>query len=403
MSIAKPDKAPHLPELDGIRGLAILGVLCSHIAGMGGVLNIISPAAWEKVALRAAIPLWGGVDLFFVLSGFLITGILLRTKRSKSYFSSFYARRMLRIFPIYYLTLILSLFVGIYFGEVGRQLPVWTSEKVSYFLYLQNWPIFWHGDKTMGSVWGVYWSLAVEEQFYFAWPLLIFLCSEKNVMRICVLAIPCAIVLRIYLCCTYFGGQFGLLQLTSSRVDGLLMGAICATYMHFRKKPLPMSWIAAIGAAGAVIMAVIAVADTKELVETGRWMGMVGSTGFALLSMALVAASQHPLPWLKRCITLSWLRSAGKYSYGMYVYHILVIFAMRRYLINGRIATHGAGIPYGAPIKILAFCAEIFVVYLAARFSYELVETRFLRLKSHFEPVAAAARNSAAEQSLAIG
>ena len=101
-----------MPELDGIRGLAILGVLCSHIAVLGGIISAELPSLPERLLLYAMVPMWGGVDLFFVLSGFLITGILLRTKTSNNYFSSFYTRRVLRIFPIYYLTLILSLIVG---------------------------------------------------------------------------------------------------------------------------------------------------------------------------------------------------------------------------------------------------------------------------------------------------
>ena len=136
-----------MPELDGIRGLAILGVLCSHVVGLSGILNGNSPSLLEKLLSHAAVPMWGGVDLFFVLSGFLITGILLRTKTSKNYFSSFYTRRVLRIFPIYYLALTLSLIAGRFSANIAGMLPPWSSWRLSYFFYLQNWPIFWHGEK----------------------------------------------------------------------------------------------------------------------------------------------------------------------------------------------------------------------------------------------------------------
>jgi len=403
MLAVRRDQARHLPELDGIRGLAILGVLCSHLAGMGGILNVNSPARWEKVLLHIAVPLWGGVDLFFVLSGFLITGILLRTKESKNYFSSFYMRRMLRIFPIYYLVLTSCVVLSHFLGALNNLLPAWVSWKVAYFLYLQNWPVFWHGEKTMSGVWGVYWSLAVEEQFYFVWPLIIFLSSEKTMWRICALGVPCAIAFRIFMYYAYFGDQFGLLQLTSSRVDGLMMGSICAIYMYTRKKPLPMGWIAAGGLAGAIIIGSIAIWDRVELVATGKWMGLIGSTAFALLSLALVGASQHPLPWLKKILTLGWLRSAGKYSYGMYVYHLMLILAIRSCLPNGKFETYRDGLPFNLAVKMLVYFAEILLVYLAAKLSFELIETRFLSLKRYFEPAGKIAPCGPVETSIVAG
>jgi hypothetical protein len=87
---------------------------------------------------------------------------------------------VLRIFPIYYLVLTLSVVIGHFWVIVASMLPPWTSWKVSYFFCLQNWPVFWHGDKMMGGLWGAYWSLAVEEQFYFLWPLAIFSFREGD-------------------------------------------------------------------------------------------------------------------------------------------------------------------------------------------------------------------------------
>jgi peptidoglycan/LPS O-acetylase OafA/YrhL len=204
-----------MPELDGIRGLAILGVLCSHGAGLTGILDRLPISRADALLSSMMVPLWGGVDLFFTLSGFLITGILLRTKNSENYFSSFYGRRMLRIFPIYYLVLIFSLTAGHFSSAIANYLPPTTSWKVAYFAYLQNWPAFWHGAKVMGGVWGAYWSLAVEEQFYLVWPIIVLLSSEKTIARICYVAL--ALPLRFFLYYRYFGDNYGLAQLTSSR------------------------------------------------------------------------------------------------------------------------------------------------------------------------------------------
>ena len=386
MAALDRENRDHMPELDGIRGLAILGVLCSHIAGLSGIMSAELPSLPERLLSYAMVPMWGGVDLFFVLSGFLITGILLRTKTSKNYFTSFYSRRVLRIFPIYYLTLILSVIAGHFSVYIVSMLPPWSSWKMSYFLYLQNWPIFWHGAKVMGGFWGVYWSLAVEEQFYFVWPLVILLLSEKTIIRICYITLPCALLLRIFLYFIYFGNQFGLLQITSSRVDGLFMGAICSIYMFLRKRPVPMWSIIACGSAGSAIMGYIAIFHRHELVGTALWMGTIGITGYSLLSTAIVAISQHKLPYVQKVLTLKWMRLAGKYSYGMYVYHLFIVFAIRHYLIGFMSLGPDLGIRFGFPVKILAMMIEMVVVYFVAKVSYDLYETRFLRLKKYFKP-----------------
>ena len=386
MSSARRENPRHLPELDGIRGLAILGVLIAHIVLMGGIVNGTSPAMWEQVLLHSASILGGGVDLLFVLSGFLITGILLRTKQSENYFSSFYIRRMLRIFPIYYLTLTASVLVGERLAAFGNLLPAWTSWRIAYFLYLQNWPLFWHGEKVMSGMWGVYWSLAVEEQFYLIWPLVILYFSNKIVFRICAIGVPLAILLRVFLYYAYFGNNFGLLQLTSSRVEGLLLGAMCAVFMNSRQTPLPMRWIVASGTTGTVLLLAIGFLHPEELLAVGKWFELLGPTSFALISLALVAASQHPFPRFKKILTQPWLRSFGKFSYGMYVYHLILIFAIRHYVVNGRTPTNGSGIPYSIAVKASMILAEIGAVYLLAKLSFDVVETRFLRLKPHFEP-----------------
>jgi peptidoglycan/LPS O-acetylase OafA/YrhL len=98
--LPKTRQSQHLPELDGIRGLAILGVLGSHGVSVTGIFENTNISVPDNIFEHLMVPLWGGVDLFFALSGFLITGILLRTKGNENYFSSFYTRRALRIFPI---------------------------------------------------------------------------------------------------------------------------------------------------------------------------------------------------------------------------------------------------------------------------------------------------------------
>ncbi len=328
------------------------------------------------------VPLWGGVDLFFVLSGFLITGILLRTRTNENYFSSFYARRILRIFPVYYLALSLSLIAGRFSPALGSLLPHALSSRLAYFIYLQNWPVFWHGAKTMEGVWGAYWSLAVEEQFYFLWPLVIIVFSPRVLSKICLGALLPALALRIILNDLYFHDKFGLVQITSSRIDGLFLGAACAIYMARYKRPVPMKWIRISAYAGAMIMGFILLFHPWELANPGKWILTFGITGFGLLSMALVAVSQHHIPAVQRVLTLKVLRVAGKYSYGMYVYHLFVFLPFRDYWKNRLHSNNGLSFP----IQLLMMLIEVVVVFVIAKLSYDLFETRFLLLKKYFEP-----------------
>jgi peptidoglycan/LPS O-acetylase OafA/YrhL len=222
----------------------------------------------------------------------------------------------------------------------------------------------------------------VEEQFYFVWPLVVLLLSEKAIGIVCLVGFLCALPLRLFLCIHYFHGSFGLAQITSSRVDGLLLGAACAVYMSKNKRPVPMRWIAASGSIGTIIIAWIAIFHHSELVATGSWILTFGITGFALLSGTVVALSQHHISFIQRMLTLRWLRMAGKYSYGMYVYHLLIFLPVRKFLWDQASLTAN----WNLPEQILALLLLFAVVFVIAKLSYDLIETRFLRLKDGFKP-----------------
>ncbi|HEV2276255.1 MAG TPA: acyltransferase, partial [Acidobacteriaceae bacterium] len=210
----------HKPELDGIRGIAILAVLLSHAA-----VHIRPDVHVARILIELMIPGWSGVELFFALSGFLITGILLRTKRSPNYFSSFYMRRFLRIFPIYYLTLTLGLIAAVFSPWWHSLMPELEKTRIAFYFYLQNCPLFWNHLQPLSGAFGHFWSLAVEEQFYLVWPILIWLLPEKTVFRICCAGFLLALPLRMLLFAKVFGSNFALMQLTTSRVDGLFIGS----------------------------------------------------------------------------------------------------------------------------------------------------------------------------------
>ena len=223
VEVAGPSRR-HVPALDGVRGMAIVLVLVSHLMLFNDHTG--SRFGDSLSALRGLG--WVGVDLFFVLSGFLITGILFDTLQDPHYFRSFYMRRFLRIFPLYYGFLFFLLVLG-HWGP-GMHFE-WNGRQYVLLTYLQNTGIWFPVTDFHPGVWADldhFWSLAVEEQFYVFWPLLVFLVRGRR--RIIALALALsgiALLLRIAL---YVHGSSPLLifMLTPCRMDTLLVGGLAA-------------------------------------------------------------------------------------------------------------------------------------------------------------------------------
>ncbi|MGH9615513.1 MAG: acyltransferase family protein [Acidobacteriaceae bacterium] len=370
-----PAEPNHKPELDGIRGIALLAVMLSH----GGGRYILQNTFTAKLFAYAMVPGWSGVELFFVLSGFLITGILLRSKSAENYFSSFYARRFLRIFPIYYFAVTAGLVAAHY-------LPWWNAimpperMRASYYFYAQNWPIFWnHGSYMTVNAFGHFWSLAVEEQFYLVWPMVIWLLPEGGILALCTAGLVVALPLRFYMVHRY-AESLGAMVMTTSRMDGLLVGAILAVLL--RRGQIPLRWISLCLGIGAAIIGFIAVFHHTELIDTYFYMPTIGITGFSLLCGGFLALSQHPIGWLRSALNAGWLRTTGKYSYGMYIYHV-PIYLILEHVLETRF---GVRFPLPLPLALVYIGGLIAITFLIAKLSYDQFESRILALKSHFRP-----------------
>src|SRR5262249_9367310 len=303
----------HIPGLDGVRGLAILVVLIHNV----GYFEEPTDSLAIKIIRLAIGGGWIGVQLFFVLSGFLITSILLDTKRDAHYFRSFYVRRVLRIFPLYYLTLIVAFLALPRLMDLGA----WTEEarrvQIWHWSYLTNW---------FGSVPGLnhFWSLAVEEQFYLVWPFVVFFLSTDRLIRTCGILVVSALLFRILMVVCHAPVSWTY-TFTIARWDTLGCGAAVAVAMRdpsWRERLVRWLRLGAIPIAGVLLL--IAVADHgllwwTPLSQTAEYTALALLFGFLILAVVDPSKSTDRL---RRVVESRWLRFFGKYSYGIYVLHV---------------------------------------------------------------------------------
>ncbi len=266
---------------------------------------------------------WMGVDLFFVLSGFLITGILLDTKRSEGYFKNFYIRRCLRIWPLYYSAL-LFMFVLVPFlrpSEASNVFAARSSPWWAYPLFLQNFLVPTPTAAT--GLLGVTWSLAVEEQFYLAWPWVIRYCSYSQVRRIAIAIICVSPGLRLYLALHHvniYSNPF-------CRLDALMAGALLAVVVRSEKflssRFLKRAWI--------VLFISTPLALITAFVDA-RWIAFsftaIASTSFVYLALF---SSQK---WLQVLLRNRFLIYTGVISYGLYLLHKIPLDMAKTFHLN---------------------------------------------------------------------
>lgn len=369
----------HMPSLDGIRGLAILMVLCTHLfwsnyATGGPLLRLIGDS------LRYG---FFGVDLFFVLSGFLITGILVDSLDDPGYFKNFYSRRALRIFPLYYGVLI-ALFL------ITPILSLhWRGMGWLFVFYLQTMRPEELSNFSPGSGIGLnhFWSLAVEEQFYLVWPALVFWIKDRRRLLVASLAIStAALLLRLVLIGA--GTNELLIHMTTvTRADSLLLGGVLALLYRSSvwQKILQLApfgfAVAALTVVGSIrffdrefFPAPPYTTTMKLWVEGGRYT-VLAFGGACLIAWSLRAGSV-----CERFFEGRVLRFFGKYSYGIYILHVLllpILLARQRAAIEHLTHSKLLGVA-GAGLSTLGLSVAAAVV------SFNFYEKPFLRLKRYF-------------------
>jgi peptidoglycan/LPS O-acetylase OafA/YrhL len=343
-------KLRYYKSLDGVRAVAALFVMFAHFFAQYYPIH----PGWEIMKIFAQI----GVTMFFVLSGFLITRILLVEKQHSNYFRNFYIKRTLRIFPLYYFFLLFY-----YFGWplISGEKTIALNDQVYFWIYLQNFAMTFHWG---GSGPEYYWSLAVEEHFYLFWPLIVLLLSRKSLKRFAIFICIFAIALRYLMA----DKGFDVYYFTFTRFDSLAMGAFLATLetdagltQKLRKN---FSFL--------LFLSILLMLFLSKFSGDGStWIQVIKYSIFSITFLCVIAivisVSQRSI--FNQVLSAPFLIYSGRISYGLYVWHP-VVFSLTSKLFRLSIV----------PLFLISFGAA----YLIASLSYYLLEKRFLNWKKYF-------------------
>jgi peptidoglycan/LPS O-acetylase OafA/YrhL len=328
-----------------------------------------------RVPYLVAGALWTGVDLFFVLSGFLITGILLRTREQPHGLRTFYIRRTLRIFPPYYLVLA-SLFCLLLVIE-GID-AVLMSERLSYWAYLQNFFVAmksWDDFRFLAHLW----SLAVEEQFYLFWPLVILLLPLRHLgwITACLVVMPLLLRAAMLMAGSYYIAVYVLIF---ARMDALAVGALMALLAVTVEG---RGMLARLGpkllVGGVLVMGCIAVwckgydLDHAVVQTLGYSANLVAAAG--LISMLCFGGNAHRTTAFFSMAVLTWV---GRRSYMGYLLHWPVALQVHHHLVKWDVEPMA-----GLIINLVAMAV---VTLIGAELSWRFYERGWLRLRSRYAP-----------------
>jgi peptidoglycan/LPS O-acetylase OafA/YrhL len=360
-----------IPALDGLRGVAILLVLLLHFGPYAPVLHPPTSLV-DRLYFRISGTGWTGVDLFFVLSGYLITGILFDTKGSKHYFRQFYARRVLRIFPLYYAALIIFLVIVPWPHNLEWVVKELRGDAVWYWTYLYNFKVAVTGFLPSSAL-GHFWSLAVEEQFYLVWPIVVLWLGRKHLLLACVVAVVAALACRLALS---FSGYVVLPDVwTPARMDALAIGAFIAVMARLPGGLAIMRrWAGPIAVAAGLPLAVL-LRYNIALFTVGHT--LVSLFFGAILVLSLTASSSSAFG---RIMASPVLRFFGAYSYALYVFHQPLRYFRPVFSLDFVPTVFGSQLPAYLLWLVISIGATVAVALL----SWHVLEKQFLKMKKFF-------------------
>ena len=387
--VGTDDKMPsdrRFASLDGLRAIAILLIIIHNAGSVNGGADGIALKLWAVLSNAG----WVGVQLFFALSGFLITRILLDAKGEPGWLRSFYARRVLRIMPLYYAFLF---FVFVIAPHIDALRPLSTGGTLNdgwFWAYLANWVTpFGHQAAGLPHLW----SLAVEEQFYLLWPLIIAIASERVVVRVAALTVIAALATRAAVHAIYPESiaTLAAYSWTIARADAIVLGGLVAVgvrhprILAFMRAHL---WSAFVAVSLAVL---VTLAVQRGLSSEGLVGDFVNKPLSGIMSALLVLACvSGSLPGLARNavegklvrgLSRPTLTTIGKYSYGIYVMH-MPVHVLLRGSFHDLLANGSGSSRFNAHV---GYSALVFTIStLLAFVSWHLLEQRFLSLKRYF-------------------
>lgn len=349
-----------MPELDGLRAVAILVVLAFHLE-----------FPWFSLG-------WAGVPLFFVLSGFLITGILMDAREAPNYLRNFYVRRAFRIFPIYYLTLFAVATAAVVTGQRIDSLPYYLLYAQNYLLGATNFtpefPVAFNHS----------WSLAIEEQFYLLWPFAVMWLGRRKLLGLTGLLFGFALASRA-----------GLLAVTDNpalmeaslpgQLDALSAGAGLAVLLHsgVDVRSVSRKAVLVMAASGMALLFLVHRNGLDSYWHPDSWatqpQNLPTLSLLALFFASLIAVALAGAPLLSALLRSSLLRHIGKISYGIYMFHFPIFV-----LVDKTLWKLFPGEPNWA-VHLAHPLGKVVLTYLLALASWRIVESRLLSLKARFE------------------
>jgi peptidoglycan/LPS O-acetylase OafA/YrhL len=372
------DFKTRFPALDGIRALAVTMVFLNHYGGgaKGGPIL----RALNDIRERGGF----GVDLFFVLSGFLITGILFDTRNDSQFFKRFFARRCLRIFPVFYfvVAILLALTPVLHYE--------WRAGHLLFLVYLGNflgnhdfsyYVIHSANHSSFAANIGHFWSLCVEEQFYLLWPIGVWAVRDR--IRLLWTAgglVALALLLRCVMVSltTPAVAERWIVRTLPFRMDSLLIGGMLALLL---RGPNADRWQRLCRPTFLVCTLLTLAIFVFSPAYNSAWLMTIGFTFIALASAGLIGSTLRAGSAAFRLFYRKPLRILGKYSYGFYIYHAIFEMAWIQFLIRMFFLFHRSRAISG----IVALSINFAVTFMVAKLSYDLFEVKFLRWKRHFE------------------
>lgn len=344
-----------IPELDGLRGIAIILVILSHNYFHLGVFTNYG---------------WIGVDLFFVLSGFLITDILLKINTLHG-IRNFYARRFLRIFPLYYAFLAIVFFA--LNSGVDPSIQLVRDNQAWYWLYLQNF-LYLKIPEFQPHFVTHLWSLAVEEQFYVILPWIVLFSPKKLLQSILVLLTITVIIFRNINNYEIINSEFNY-SFTFTRIDSLLIGAFLVIVIK-NKQEITQKVIWVIAIVSLLILSYIFIKNQSFYFLIPE----LQSFGYTLIALFWTGVLLFTLKKKPAFLRNSYLKWLGKYSYGIYVFHWPILFLFKHYfrplLINE--------LHLKILVNTINGTSALIITLIISYLSFNFFEKKFLRYKKNF-------------------